>query len=1155
MMGKSTFLRLMCTATVALMCAAIASAFNPNNYATQSRLSTGKWVKISIPESGVYEITGEELQAMGFDDPSRVRLYGQGGILIPEYLNGKAVDDLAPVPVLRVGDKIIFYGNGPIRLTLTGYNNVPRFQREFNPYSQVGCYFLTEESSTELRVTRRSDMAVNNSVPTSTCLNCFYHEKELLSLASSGKEMMGEEFTNHPLFVDYYLPDLADSTIVVNTAVGAYCNATSNICGVIHSDGGIDSTHYTASSSRLLRPGKDVVYTHATPYGYVKISHPAEHGQFEPYIKCPDSVSRDTAFQYTHLDYFILTYKRRNIIREGENGQLFMGYAATRGNERYLLPGATPGTVVWLLNDTYAPKEVPLMTYDDETGSGYYFYSAASNYSYFVAFDPAQTLKKVCDFEPVANQNLHALSTPELLIITDKMYHEQAERVAQLHRAVDGIDVAVVDQDQVFNEFSSGTRDAMAYRLLAKMLYDRNPSKLKNLLLFGTGSVDNRELHGKHDGQLLTYQSDNSNNPDLTFSSDDFFVFLNDNSGTNVASEKMTIGVGRMVCTSVEEARSDVDKLVEYYATPDYGVWRNNTLVVSDSPDKGEYLFQGEGYRNLIDNELNTGMHANTVHNSQYPRSSTETDAEVVRKTAVTGKKLLKQFFKSGVYFGTYVGHAGTAGFTKYSHMWVISDVAGTSYKHLPILTTACCDVAPFDHGVCGVAELMYHKRDGGAIALFTTNRMVVSDGNDRLNRFFLNNMFDSGNVVGQQTLGEICKNSKNNFPAVDTNKMKFFLLGDPAIKVNYPVTRFNITQVNGTDMTDSLNKAEISPLMKFDIVAQVVDEEGNLDNSFNGDATATLYDKQLYFTTITRPVDGETIDRDIYFNRAKLAEVSGKVVNGIFTGQMIAPRKPRAVNNDVLLRVYAHKDNSSYMVNGFTYQVKMLPYNDSVAIIDDEAPVISAMFINDEAAFNSGAAVATDAMLYINVADNEGFNTQSNAIDDCMTLVLDGGKTSCSDVSAYATATDGGHDLSIAYPLKNLVGGLHTLTYTVYDVAGNVAARTISFMVGQGSRATLVADKWPAYRDGTVTFDLETDISFTPVVTIHVTDATGKLVWKTSADSFPVTWNMQDMDGNRVPAGLYRYYGTYDNGTDFGGTPISRLIVIDPLKTLPQKN
>ena len=1146
-MHKLSKLQLVCTLLIGLFCSIHASAFSVSNYATQSKLASGKWVKISIPESGMYEITYDELREMGFNNPSQVRVYGHGGYKISEILSGRNIDDLKPVRVLRTNDKICFYGNGPIKFSMTGNNSTPRFTREFNPYSQVGCYFLTEEGTSDIPMPRMTKTTYENYIDTPTSLSFFYHEKEMASISGSGKEMLGEDFSGTPLLIDYYLPGLADSTIVVNTVIAANASVITYANAVIRSGEATDTTSYTVSSSRIYVPsGSTVYYNYASPYAFLKLSDPAEHGQFEPMLIFS---SDDFKLTLARLDYFILTYKRNNVISEDEDNQLLMGYSGVKGNERFLLPNASPSTAVWYINDTNNPLDVSLDAYDDESGQGKCFFHSTASYAYFVAFDPAKTLKKISSFEPVANQNLHGMPTPDLLIITAKAFRDQAERVADLHRAVDGIDVVVADQDQVFNEFSSGTRDAMAYRLACKMFFDRDQSKFKNLLLMGTGSMDNRELLGEHGNSLLTYQTDNSNYEDFSYTSDDFFAMLTDNSGASLSAEKLSIGVGRMTCNDPDEARTDVDKLVEYYANPDYGVWRNNTMAFSDSPDLGKYMFQAEGYKNQIDNELQTGMHVTTVHNSQYPRSNTQPNRPFERKTANVAKQLLSECFKSGMYFATYVGHAGSVGFTKYNSMWVTSDVANTSYRHFPIMSTACCNVAHFDGDSRGIAELMFHKRDGGAIALLASTRMVYGDNNDKLNKFFINGLFSNAQYGVMPTLGEAYKYSKNSFTTAETNKMKFFLLGDPAIKVNYPISLFNITKVNSTDMTDTIN-AEISPLMKFAIEAQVVDEDGNLDSSFNGDATATLYDKEELFTTLAFTFNGQRTERDIYFNRPKLAEINGRVVNGVFQGEMIAPDLPAANNDTVLLRVYAHKDNTDRMVNGFTKQITMLPYDESLAISDEEAPIINAMYINDEATFTNGAIVAPTAMLYINVSDNEGISLQSNSVDKRMRLVLDSGKPSYADVSCFAVVDDGGHMVNIEYPLSNLTEGMHTLTYTVYDIVGNSATYTISFMVGQNSASNLVADKLPAYLDGEVNFGLDTDLSQSPEYIVRVTDATGKLVWMTTTSSFPVTWNMRDMQGNQVPAGLYRYFGTYNDGVNYGGTPINKLIVLDPVKT-----
>ena len=1143
-MRKPTIFQVLCVAILAVLGAGYAAAFNASVYATRSRLATGRWVKISIPANGVYEITYSELRRMGFSNPARVHVYGTGGNRIAEKLNGTAPDDLAPVPILRTSSKICFYGNGPVAFTISDITSSPHFTRVFNPYSQVGCYFLTEEDTPDLTPTAKVTTPPGEYVDNPLSLDCFYHERDLMSVSNSGKEMLGEDFSRQQVLIDYDLPHLADSTVVLHSTIAAFTSETTYANAVLYSGAAADTTVYSASSSRINKASSNVYYNFASPFAKLKLTHPAEHGQYRPLITLSDTATVSVA----RLDYFILTFTHENILAGAADNQLLMGYGVTKGNDRFMLPNAPSGTVVWYLNDTNSPMVVETTAYNDESGKGRAFFSSGMTRSLYVAFDPTKTLKKIAGYQPVENQNLHGMQVPDFLIITTDAFLEQANRLADLHRAVDGIDVAVVTQDQVFNEFSSGTRDAMAYRLLCKMLYDRDSNKFKNLLLFGTGSFDNREIMGQHPDDLLTYQSDNSHVENSSYTSDDFFGMLDDNSGSNIASDKLRIGVGRITCANADEARSDVDKIVEYYANPDYGVWRNNTLVMSDSYDKGEFMFQGQGYQNQIDNDLNTGMHVNTVHDSMYPRSTMEPTFEVKRKTATEAKRMISNYLKAGAYFATYVGHAGPSSFTKMNRMWTTGDVARTTYPHYPIYTTACCDVAHFDNDTRGIAELMYHKRDGGAIAMLTSSRMVYSSPNDRLNRQFINALFSYDSKGVMTTLGEAYKESKLGFTSTDVNKMSFFLLGDPAIRVNYPISRFNITSVNGTNMTTGSQMALISPLSRFEVKAQVVDAEGNIDTGFNGDATVTLYDREDLFTTLSFTYNSSITDRDIYTDRPKLAEITGRVKNGIFTGTMIAPKSPMTGNQEVLIRVYAHKDNSNYMVNGFTKLVTMLPFDESAAINDSEAPVITSMFLNDEATFADGAMIAPNSMLYISASDNEAISTQNTSVANSMTLLLDGGKQSYEDVACYATLEDGSKVVNIAFPLANLSAGRHTLTYTVYDMLGNGASRTITFMVGQNTVVDLVTDKMPAFRDGVVNFDVETELTLIPDMVIRVTDATGKLLWMTNANAFPVTWDMRDFNGNKVPAGLYRFFGTYNDGVNFGGTPLNNLIVLDPI-------
>ena len=109
-------------------------------YTRTSRLSTGKWVKIRVAESGVYKLTAKALRSMGFNDPQAVRLFGYGGNVLPETKLQNLTDDLPEQPLWREGNDLLFYAKGPVEWKRSG----KMFIQDVNTYSDYGYYFLTD---------------------------------------------------------------------------------------------------------------------------------------------------------------------------------------------------------------------------------------------------------------------------------------------------------------------------------------------------------------------------------------------------------------------------------------------------------------------------------------------------------------------------------------------------------------------------------------------------------------------------------------------------------------------------------------------------------------------------------------------------------------------------------------------------------------------------------------------------------------------------------------------------------------------------------------------------------------------------------------------------------------------------------------------------
>ncbi len=1142
---KSSIKNIVCLAVTCLAIAIQAHAFPTSKYASQSALRSGRWVKISVPENGMYEITAEELSAMGFNDINKVQVYGLGGHPINEKLTGEVPDDLYPIPTgIYTTTKIYFYGAGPVKMSMNQRSSdMPFFQRTYNSYSTQGYYFL-HESNTVVRPERGNQGTAFTNMR-STSYDYYYHENELSSVGYTGRQLLGEDITLSPITLDYQLNNLASNSIVVNVCAAAQIREDSAwVQASVLSNGATMELPFTTRQSGI--PSSNSEYSHyniANPAARLTSDDIKSTGQLQVGLQYFGN-----RLNTAKLDFFIITFEHSNKIGTNPYYQFRVWYPSIAADDRIDIPGGSSALQVWEVSDPLNPKRyvTSATTGADGAAARSFIPGERTTPSQFMVFNPKHPMRKInSGFQEIENQNIHGLPTPDMVIVTCPAFHEQAQRVANLHSEHEGLTVHVLNQEDIFNEFSGGTPDAMAIRLMCKMFYDRNPSKFKYLLMFGHGSFDNRGLVSVKPNRVITYESDNSSDENNSYVTDDFFGFLDDYSGETLSSDVQRLGIGRITSASVTEAESDVDKLYDYVLNPDYGSWRNAAMMSAETGDDNLHIYQCENTFMLMNDkeQLNTQFNFEKAYIDMFPRAVNEQwEADENNRTSLEARRHMNEVLNRGVYFYSYIGHAGASTLTR-SGLWDSHMVNTVSYPHLPIMTLACCDVGRFDSSTRGITEHMVHKRDGGAIAVLTASRQVYADSNDALNRAFISALFSYGSTGQMTTLGDAFRQAKQSFKTANQNKLKFHLFGDPAMKVNYPKPLFKITKINGHNVTEN-DTVAVLPMRRITFEAQVMKADGvTLDNTFTGDATVSLYDVERKFRNIT--YHKNTINT--YYPRELLAEINGRVVNGIFTGSIIVPRYEKAKYELIRMSVYAHKDGTDQMVNGKHEHLRMSLYNNGNAIHDVENPVINDMFINDKSTFSEEAFVPSNSTLYISATDDIAFNIQSMSVGNAMTLQLDGGQSSFYLIKNYANVSDEGRQLNIAYPLTGLSSGRHTLRFTVYDLSGNSASREITFVVGQSSSLLIKSDRKATSTNAT--FDImRSTLNTSPEVTLKVTDAQGNLVWTTTTSTFPCTWDLKNKQGQRVPAGLYKYYGTYVAGDQYGGTDIDNLIVIDPL-------
>ena len=1121
-------------ALMALFCSANALAFTADHYADTSKLASGRWVKIKVTNSGLHAITAADAKKWGFADLSKVHIFGFGGAPINENLNSSIPDDLPQIPVVRSADRIIFYAQGPT--TWTTSSGKVKFVPVQHPYATAGYYFLTDDA-------RYTDTPINKSTvaPSGKQVTTFterlMEEQELVNPGETGRMLLGQDFryTKSQSF-KFSLPGYVTGS-EVNVATSFASKTMGGDAKLTFQQNGTNIA--SSASGDIIKAVLDVAHSHYNLSNFEK-SFPLASGNDLTYTV---NYNPSGTVYLARLNYIAVNYERSLALH---NGSIAWSVKDADSNVQYRLSGITGESQVW---DVTTPHRPTLMNVVANDGSGTFSPIGVGNRSY-VAFNPTVTLPSPTLEGVVSNQNLHAEPTPDLIIISPTEYLDQAQRIARMHESVDSMRVLVVDQKLVYNEFSSGTPDAMAYRMLCKMFYDRGTDakghKLGYLLLFGNGTYDNRQLSGTVKAasypMLLTWQSELSNSEYTSYTSDDPFAVLEDNSGPSFPDHDLNIAVGRFPVKSVSEARSAVDKLLKYVTSPNNGTWKNNVMDVADDENYAVHMKQAD---KAIETGKANGGDAFMFH-KVYLDAFNATSQGAGRIYPDARSKMFR-LLNEGLVWWNYTGHASPNGWTGEGQLTSPDISDKLFYKHLPILYAATCEFARFDALHQSGGETMFLNPQGGTIAVMCPARLVYITQNGELHNHVAKYAFNSDADGLPHRIGDILRWGKNAYRQSlpgkkEDNNSRYMLLGDPAMRPAYPHLKINVLTINGKEVSET-SKPEFQARQTLTFAGNITDKKGKLVD-FNGPIIASLYDCEQSVLSHGYGTEGEEY---AYLDRAnKLAVKVDTVRNGKFSFKVTVPSEILATFDNYspsLINLYAY-DNTNTDANKFNggsveamganSQFYIYGYDDTVEA-DTIGPNIEMMVLNSTD-FKDGDLVNESPLMMARVSDESGINLSSSGIGHAISITLDD-KTSINDVSAYFTPvntnSENGSAGDILYPLSNLEPGAHTLKLKVWDVFNNSASKSINFTVINGLKPQLYdiyCDANPASTAANF-YVKHNRPDATVTVGIDIYDLLGRLIWtetqtgrSDSGTSFPVTWNLTDMNGSRVPRGIYIY-------------------------------
>ncbi len=990
------------------------------SFAESSVLSQGKWVKVKVENSGIYQLDYSTLASWGFSDPSKVKVYGNGGDMLPESNSEFREDDLVENSVFDNGRALYFYAKGIVKWQYNASRSI--YQQRINHYDKSSYYYITENSHE-----RKSFIEQSNITGVTSSFNEYvaidYFEQNQNNLLSSGSQWIGESFYNE--LVSFNTPDIiSNNSASIRASIGVVARSDKNSSFVVNINS--ETTPALTIECKSVTLSSNVDYYADNVVGYFSSSSYSDLTQFQINF-LPTS---NSAIGW--LDYLTLNYDRKlNFV----GNELSFRQPNAIGVSEFRMSGIKDKNIIILdVTESVSPIKLNLTTVDDTIR----FIADCSVLREFIAFDANSNFSTPIFVENVANQNLHSLPNADYVIVTPAYFLSEARNLASIHSEHNDITPIVITAEQIYNEFSSGKQDPIAIRSFMRMFYSRaegDSAKMpKYLLLYGDGSYDNLGVVEENRSKLVTYQSTTSFHQTQSYVSDDVFGFLDDNEGNNNLSDFLDIGIGRFVVNNLEEARVANSKVLLYLTAQDNSDWQTRVTFLAQDGDYNLHQKDAEDLSKIV-----------RIYNPEFNIQKIYTDAYLKETSSQFAsfpdaeKAIHEALVTNGTLIFNYTGH-GSVTAIAYNFLNIAKVDKLNNIKRLPLFVTATCDISRFDNPrEASMGEHVFLNPLGGGIGLISTTRVVYSSYNKNLNLSFYKNAFLKDNAGVPIRIGEIIRRTKNgSLPSV--NKLNFTLLCDPGLRLNYPKNSSLISEIKDArlnEMTDT-----IRGLTHGSFKGEVRDNFGVKLANYNGDATITLYDKITKLKTLGNsgqtPFEYESYENILYKGKVK-------VVDGDFTAEFIVPQDIRYDFGNGKFSIYT---TDGVMTNSFGINNSVVIGDlDPFADIDEIGPSID-LFINSYS-FKNGGKTGVAPLFISNLFDENSINTAGSGIGHDLLLTIEGPESHAIVVNDFFEFNSNSYQSGVLkYQLPILTPGNYTLSFRSWDCYNNSTEKSINFTV-----------------------------------------------------------------------------------------------------------
>jgi hypothetical protein len=425
-------------------------------------------------------------------------------------------------------------------------------------------------------------------------------------------------------------------------------------------------------------------------------------------------------------------------------------FEASLPGGRVATVGGFPSSAVRAIDVTDAANPIELETAiaaDPAGGFAASFTPSGSDARVVLVFDAGRILAPA---EIAANRPStwsDRKGSANLLIVSNSAFLQAASVLVPV-RQRDGISSALIDVEDLYDEFNFGIRGPEAIRAFLESAAQWK-TKPRWVLLVGDASIDPRNYLGL--GAFDFVPTKFIDTALLKTASDDWLADVNGDGFADFA-------IGRIPVRTPEDAALVFDKITSR-GTPS-GAWANALLSVFDRPEGWDFA-AGAAEASALAPPAMTRRNIDFAH-------SASPHAEVV--SALNQGQLLVN----------YVGH-GTVDLWGLDGVFTSADAAAlVNGGRLPFMVVMDCLNGYFaDVWSHSLAEALLEAPNGGAVAVWASSTLSEPDGQQRMNTELFRQLFGGSNP----TIGEAINRAKQVVADPDVRK-SWILFGDPSMKL-----------------------------------------------------------------------------------------------------------------------------------------------------------------------------------------------------------------------------------------------------------------------------------------------------------------------------------------------------------------------------------